>query len=301
MLNRQPIFINALARGGSNILMNLLLSHPDVCLSSAAEVNKVVRGTQWDPGWRIAKKRICYDLPIRVLTGHDFFSPNTLAPRKPVPPFVRRYIDHILYHGRFAAMIETHNLHKCENLAYKREELANCRLLSKGLSGLVYTVEVFREMYPDAVFFGLIRNGLAICEGYLRRGLSAEKAARIYKTVTAKMLEYDAKMPNYHTVRYEDMVTTPLEFTHQIYERAELDIKHLQKIRLQSKPIMDSEGKHSLNKGHDRQVFWYDLNDLKKHIRSDINENQIRQLGPDNKAKFLSIVGGIMEELGYIC
>ncbi len=299
MLNRRPIFINALARGGSNILMNLLLSHPDVCLSSAAESNKVFKGTRWDSGWRIAKKRICYDLPIRVLTGRDFFS-SRVAPRKPLPPFVRRYIDHILYHGRFNALIETHNLYKFDTIAYTREELASCRLLTKALNGLVYTVEMFGDMYPDAVFFGLVRNGLAVCEGCVRRGWSAEDFARTYKSVVEKMFELNAQMPNYYIVRYEDMVANPLEFTHKIYKHAELDIKHLQRIRLQSKPIMDREGKHSLNKGYDRQVFWYDLNSLQKHIRSDTNENQIRQLSADNKAKFLSIGGGIMEELGYV-
>jgi hypothetical protein len=299
MLNRRPIFINGLPRGGSNILMNMLISHPDVCLSGGAETHKVFKGTRWDPWRRKVKKRLCYDLPIRLLARQNIFGSHYFQPRKPVPLLVQRYIDYILYYGRFKAMVETHNLYKSENIKYTIEELANCRLLAKGLGGLVYTVEMFRRMYPDAVFFGLIRNGLAICEGFVRRGGKAEKFAQIYKLVVEKMLEYNAQMPNYHIVRYEDMVNNPLEFLHEAYENAQLDIKQLQKVRFQSKAVMGRQGKYNLLKGSDRQVFWYDLADMRKHIKPDINENQIQQLRTRDKSKFISIAGETMEKLGY--
>ena len=35
MLNNRPIFISAFARGGSNIIMNILMSHSDVCINKA--------------------------------------------------------------------------------------------------------------------------------------------------------------------------------------------------------------------------------------------------------------------------
>jgi hypothetical protein len=197
-------------------------------------------------------------------------------------------------------MIEANNLFKTEGILYTREELANCRLLTKGLNGLVFTVEMFREMYPDAVFIGLIRNGLAICEGYIRRGGTAEKTAHIYRCVAEKMLEYEAQMPNYRIIRYEDMVTNPLKFVDMIYNYAGLDLKQLNNIRLQSKRVMDSFGKRNLLKGSDRQVFWYKLSELHQHIKPDINENQIRQLSVEDKEKFLSIAGETMMKLEYL-
>jgi hypothetical protein len=279
--------------------MNLLLSHPGVCISSG-ETHKVFKGTKWDPWWRKLNKRLFYDLVFRLLTGQDLFGPNFYHPRKPVPYLLQRYIDHILYNGRFAAMRETHNLFKTEDVLYTREELAKCRLLTKGLNGIVFTVEMFREMYPGAVFIGLIRNGLAICEGYIRRGGTAEKTAHIYKSVAEKMLEYRAQMQNYHIVSYEDMVAHPLKFVDKIYKLAGLDVKVLEKIRLQSKRVMDPSGKRNLFKGSDRQVFWYKLSDIHHHIKPDINENQIQQLSVDDKAKFLSVAGGTMEKLEYV-
>ena len=65
MMNKQPLFINAFARGGSNIIMNLLLSHPNVCISSG-ETHKVFKGTKWDSWPRKLKKRFFFDLPIRL-------------------------------------------------------------------------------------------------------------------------------------------------------------------------------------------------------------------------------------------
>ena len=43
MLNKRPIFIIGFARGGTNIILNLLRSHPDVC-SPRGETDQVFRG-----------------------------------------------------------------------------------------------------------------------------------------------------------------------------------------------------------------------------------------------------------------
>lgn len=194
-------------------------------------------------------------------------------------------------------MIETHNLYKFEHIKYTKEELAKCRLLTKGLGGIVYTVDLFSEMYPDAVFFGLIRNGLATCEGYVRRGWSAEKFATFYKKIINKMLEYNTTMHNYHLVQYEDMVLRPLQVTRKIYELAGLDFNRLEKIRLQSKKVMDDSGKRALIRGRGGQIFWYGFDELHKLIKPNINAIQIKQLKPGDKLKFLRIAGETMERL----
>ncbi|MEN8140613.1 MAG: sulfotransferase [Thermodesulfobacteriota bacterium] len=299
MRNHRPIIINAFARGGSNILMNLLLSHPDVCVS-AGETHKVFKGTNWDPFWRKVKKRFCYDLPIRFLMGQDVLGAENYDERKVVPPVVQKHIDKILFAGRFVAQQDTHNRYRLEGVEYTHDELSNCRLLTKGLNGIVFTVDMFREMYPDAVFFALVRNGLAVCEGYVRRGFSAEFIANTYVRVVGKMLEANAKMPNYHLVRYEEMVNRPYEFMTDIYSLADLDVDQVAKVRLQSKKIMNASGERGRLKGGNREVFWYAPSQLGSHIKSDINENQIKQLTEYDKNKFLAIAGPTMEKIGYL-
>lgn len=300
MLNKQPIFINAFARGGSNILMNLLLTHPDVCISSG-ETHKVFKGTKWDTNWRKIKKRLLYDYPIRMLTGQDLFGVELLADRKPVPEFIKKYIDRILYEGRFIANLSTHNKYKYQDIEYSYNELEKCRLLTKSLNGTVFTVDLFSEMYPDAIFFGLVRNGLAVCEGHIRRGYSAEYAGRLYAKVAKKMIEKCRAIDNYHLVTYEEMVKDPHQFMLQLFKHARLNPDFVQKVRLQSKKIMNSKGERSRIAGKDREVFWYYAHELKNQIRNDINENQIKQLRVKDKKIFLSIAGRVMEELGYPC
>lgn len=280
--------------------MNLLLTHPDVCISSG-ETHKVFKGTKWDTNWRKIKKRLLYDYPIRMLTGQDLFGVELLADRKPVPEFIKKYIDRILYEGRFIANLSTHNKYKYQDIEYSYNELEKCRLLTKSLNGTVFTVDLFSEMYPDAIFFGLVRNGLAVCEGHIRRGYSAEYAGRLYAKVAKKMIEKCRAIDNYHLVTYEEMVKDPHQFMLQLFKHARLNPDFVQKVRLQSKKIMNSKGERSRIAGKDREVFWYYAHDLNNQIRSDINENQIKQLRVKDKKIFLSIAGRVMEELGYPC
>jgi len=298
MLNRGPIFIQGFARGGSNIIMNLLLSHPKVCLSNG-ETDKVFKGTKWDSNWGVTKKKLFNDFPIRLLTGQDLFSQANLQTRKPVADYMKTYIDQILFRGRYIAMIDTHNRFKFEDIEYTKEELKNCRLLTKGLGGIAFTVDVFSEMYSDATFLGLVRNGLALCEGFVRRGFDAKDVGYMYKTVATQIIKSAAERENYHLYYYEDMVKNPLEFMDKIYTATQLKSDEVKKVRLQSKGIMQADGKRVHLKGKDREVFWHEKSDIHKFIKNNINENQIKQLKQQDRGEFLAVAGGVMEELGY--
>ena len=196
-------------------------------------------------------------------------------------------------------MIPTHNLMKSESVEYTRDEIIECRLLSKGLNGTVFTGDMFNEMYPDASFFGLVRNGLAVCEGFVRRGYDAGLVARMYKVVAEQILEYSEQWGNYTLCYYEEMTSEPLKFVEKIYSAAGLALDEVDKIRLQSKGVMQASGERIHLKGKDRQVFWHEKVELSSFIKSDINENQIKQLAEKDRKEFVSIAGEVMERLGY--
>ena len=172
--------------------------------------------------------------------------------------------------------------------------------MTKSLDGLVFTFDMFDSMYPDATFLSLVRNGLAVCEGFVRRGVNAESVGHLYRTTVRKMINSSKESDKYHLFLYEDMVKDPLEFMSVIYGAAELNTEPVQKIRLQSKGIMQADGKRIHIKGKDREVFWHDKTDVHNFVKSDINDNQIAQLKPKDRDKFLSVAGDVMEELGYI-
>lgn len=300
MLNQGPIIVNGFTRGGTNILMNFLLSHPGVCMPTG-ETHKVFKGRALGESlWRIIQKRLCYDLPIRAAVRQDMFHPLLFEPRKKVPVWVQRFIDRILYSEKLRARHEGHNRYKSEGVQYTCEEIAESRLLCKNVNGVIYTTDMFREMYPDAVFFGLVRNGLAVCEGHVRRGRTAEEFGHMYKRLVTRMLEDAARLEYYHIVRFEDMISDPLRLLDKIYQLAGLSVNELQKVRLQLKPTVDRRGHHGLAGGYDRQVIWYDVDDLHSHFRPEVDENQVSQLAPGDREAFLRIAQVTMEHLGYL-
>jgi hypothetical protein len=296
---REPIFINGFGRGGTNILMNLLLSHPMVCIATG-ETHRVFKGGEMGgTTWGLLRKRLCYDLPLRIASRQDVFRNTLLEPRR-VPTWCDGFIDWVFHREKLRARHETHNKYKGEGEEYSDEEVARARLLTKGLNGVIHVNEVFRRMYPDAVYFGLVRSGLALCEGYTRRGVPVANIARIYANVAEKMLDYQESLPGFHLVRFEELIADPLGQMRDVYEKARLDISEVSRVRLQVKRVMTEDGEHRLAGGGDRQVVWYEMKDLGSHFSTDVDRIQVQRLDPRTRERFLSIAGNVMERLGYL-
>jgi hypothetical protein len=300
MLNKAPIFVNALWRGGSNILVNLLLSHPNVC-SATGELQRVFRGGARGEGLsRVVSKYLRYGLLVDLVAGPGFFRPDNLEPRPALPARTRRHIDRVLYQEKLRARHEQHNLFVCEGVLYTDEQIASSRLLCKNLNGLTFLTDLFSSMYPDATFFGLVRNGFALCEAYVRRGLSAEACARTYVRVVEQMLEDVARLERYHIVRFDEILGDPPSAINRLYRLADLDHSKVERIRLQHKPTLDRTGEHRLRGGRDREVVWYGWGKLSSHLQADIDEVQAARLDAKNRERFLTVAGPVMERVGYL-
>ena len=300
MLNVAPIFVNAFARGGSMILVNLLLSHPNVCCPSG-ETQKVFRGgVRAEARWRSAYKRIRYELPLILSSGDiRFISPWNFTPRRELPQWAIRHIDWVLYREKLAARHEQHNRFVREGIAYTDHQIARARLMCKNLNGLILMTDNFAAMYPDATFIGLIRNGFALCEGYLRRGANVKDCAEMYRLLVGKMYEDAGRLENYHIVRFEDIVRDPIGVTKEIYGHARLDFGEVEKIRMQIKPKISPSGEHGLERNLDHRIVWYTKADLPSYFRTDIDHRQAVRLSANDREAFLKIAGGTMEMLGY--
>lgn len=122
----------------------------------------------------------------------------------------------------------------------------------------------------------------------------------MYRRLVARMLEDAARLEDHRATRFEDIISHPVRLVRKIYRLAGLDVHKLRKICLQLKPTVDRQGRHGLAGGYDRQVVWYDLDDVPSHFRPDVNENQIRELAPGDRETFLRIARVRMERLGYL-
>lgn len=298
MLNRDPVFVNGFSRGGTTILTNLLASHPEVCL--IGETHHVFKGTSiTDSRWRVLNKCLYHDAPIIFGQGQNFFSPRLIKPRKPLTRWAKRRIDSILYREKIRAVHPVLNRYKTPNREYTRREIAESRLLCKNIDGMIYTCDAWVEMYSEATFFGLVRNGLAVCEGHLRRGRPAAEIGWRYQILVDKMLEDAKRLPRYRMVRFEDLVASPWETLQALCAHAGLDAGRIDKIRMQARRVMDADGNHRLCGRNEWDVLWLNPNELAAHFQSDVDANQIKRLSPADRDAFLKQADRAMEALGY--
>ena len=295
MLNKAPIFVNGFSFGGTNMIVNLLASHPDVCWLSG-ETHEVFYSK---PRKKMDKwvRRTVY-FPIEVFSGRHIFGRECLEPRRDLSSLMMRYVDLLFFLDK---MKTDRNEFKSEQKRYSREEVRNSRFLAKNVNGVVLASSQFARMYPDATFFALVRNGLALCEGYVRRGWAPGDAGKMYEIVCQKMIEDSRTIPNYYIVRFEDMVSDPVGFMKKIYGNAGLDESKVEKVRLQAKRSMNSDGTRSYTFGgsKDRETHWFTIAELRNYVRKGVNENQIDRLCLQDRDAFLNQAQGSMELLGY--
>lgn len=298
MRNRRPIFLVGFSRGGTNLVLNLLRSHPDVC-GPRGETHEVFRGKPTEPRSVRWAKRLRY-LPIRALEGRDVFDAADWTPREPLRPLTRRWVDRVLFGEKQRAREASQNLWKSPGVAYTRREIAEARLVCKNVNGLLLLSRELAGVYPDATFVALVRDGFAVCEGHARRGAPLAQAARRYELGCRTIVVDAAHLSNFHVFRYEDLVASPHEGLKRLYEVADLDIGKVAKLRLETKAVIEADGRHRVVLGgEEKGLVWYDLADFASHFRTDANANQIARLSAEEREQVADLCGWSLRHFGY--
>jgi len=276
--------------------VNLVASHPAVCQLSA-ETHVVFYGRDRQP----LKKwfhRAAY-APIALAARQHIFWPYRLHPRNPLPGPVAAYVDLLFFLSKLSA---PQNRMANPSRRKSLSEVARSRLLGKNVNGVVLASRVFGAMYPDATFIALVRNGFALCEGFVRRGWTAERFGQMYQAVCQRMLEDADQLSRYHIVHFEDLLSSPATVIDEIYERAGLDPRAVARYQLQAKESMGTDGRRAFLFGsRDRERHWFTRDELADCFRTDIDENQIARLSPRDKDVFLREAETSMRQLGYAC
>lgn len=295
MLNKAPIFVNGFQRGGTNILMQLISSHPRVGILGA-EVHELFYGRDTEPIKKWFRRLAA--VPVVLNAREHTFWAYRFQKRRSLAPLTLRYIDLLFYLNKRLV----YNSHYQNGAVTRtRPEREGTRIVGKCVNGVVLTTPILAQMYPDATFIALVRNGLALCEGFMRRGWSAERCGRVYQQIVTQMLQDAGQRPNYHLIRFEDLLRNPADTLHTVYEFAGLDIKETEKFKLQAKKSMGQDGQRSYTFGNrEKAVQWYDLDELGQNLRQDVNENQIARLSQADKDSFLHQAQDAMCRLGYI-
>lgn len=295
MLNERPIFVNGFQRGGTNILMRLISSHPEVRILGA-EIHELFYGRERE---RVKKwMRRLAAAPVLLATRRHTFWPYRYHRREPLPRPVACYVDLLFY--AYKQVADNPEFSPADVSSSWRQR-GNARMVCKCVNGVSLATPIFADMYPDATFVGLLRNGLALCEGFMRRGWSPGRFGRLYRQLAGQMLTDAGQRPNYHLIRFENLVTNPAATVRRVYALADLELPAVPKFKLQAKKSMQRDGTRTLTFGQrEKGLIWCELEELRQHLRPDVNDNQIARLSAADRDAFLEEAGPIMERLGYL-
>ena len=299
--SRGPIFVNGFSRGGTTLLSNILASHPDTCY--VGETHHVFKGHRHsDSWWQVLTKAMRNDLLYILRQREDVFSPRLIRPRRQMSRRSILRLKRILERERYRACKHPmYSRFKAPDVNYTFQEVQNARLLSKNIDGMIYTTGILATAFPDATFVSLLRNGFALCEGHLRRGRSATESGWRYRQLAEHMSRDAEALPNYHIVRFEDLLADPLRVTRGIYDLVGLDPGAVSQVRMQRRRVMDARGNHRLEMGGDEwSVVWLNLQDLPRYLERNADRNQIVRLSDSNRLAFLAEAGPTMARLGYL-
>ena len=296
MRNRRPVFVVGFARGGTNLVLNLLRSHPDLA-SPRGETHEVFRGKASEPAAVRRAKRLRYR-PIVWLEGRDVFDASDWSPRPPLRAASRFWIDRLLFAEKLRAREPGQNLWKTEGVAYTQRELRRARLLCKNVNGLIRVSGEFSRIFPDAHFIGLVRDGYAVCEGHRRRGIPLLEAARHYEIGCRQLAEDALGIPRFRLFRYEDLVTSPRQALADLCEAAGVDPGLVSRVRLETKPVVGAGGAPEAETGAKR-LGWYGLDEFASRFRRDANANQRARLSAAETAEIREACAWSLERFGY--
>lgn len=294
---RRPVFLFCFSRGGSNMLLNVFLSAPELC-SAGAETQKIFEGRGiGDTPWGTAVKIVRNGVPLRWLAGQRFLRMDVHL-RRPLSPRAQRFFDRVVARELLRARHPMHNLYKYQDALYTEDEIRDARPVFKSLDGLIFIAEEMKRMYPTSQFFFITRDGLALCESWMRRGRSAEEAGILYAGVVMEMLRFSEEHDDVHLLKLEDFLAAPLATATSLLQRVDVDVDKLSALRVQWKDRTNAEGIVHNPQG-DREVAWLPKHEYDVFFDKTINENQKRKLATADREAFLSVAGDAMSRLSY--
>jgi hypothetical protein len=291
MLNKKPIFINAFSRGGSNLVWNVFLTHPDVC-SPILETLEIFR-------IGVAGRREGYEA-VWQTRQIGFFNQRKLAARRPISAQARTFIDATLHQWKLKTATDIDMKYKSEDQTYTIDEVVAARLVAKNNNGLTFLSDRLVEMYPDATFVGLVRNPLALYESFNRVKFirSVDEFVNFYNRMVGKMIKDSKRYERYCIIRFEDMVANPMPTIWQLYDFAGLDREKVQKIRFKAKRHYTADGTRdsALEVG---RHFWFSFDEVPGFLDEDINTYHIQQLPEAVRDDILTRTEATAGKLGY--
>ena len=283
MKNDQVILINGFGRGGTNIVWNLLQSHPSVC-SALYETGEIL--------YPMPRRRGGWGMIRRFLA-------DVVPPRAFLRRAVGNWVDSRLFELKLRNLDDPDNRFKAEGVLYSREEVAAAALCLKSINEDIALTRFFASIYPDLSIVGVLRNGYALCDGWTRRGKSAREIARLYRRYGEMMIEDSARYPRYRLIRFEDVLADPFRVSAELNRFAGLEPAVLDRLRLKSKRVVSESGRHEARYGEENVKYWFDRETIQSALDASIDRIQVGRMTDEDRAVFEKEAKPVLDHFGY--
>lgn len=277
MRNNKVIVISGFSRGGTNLLWNILQSHPQIC------------SVRYETGTIFRKRRHNFSRVISFFEKTGFIK----------KPFFQKILDYQFYRYKVSNFKHPDNKYKYENVNYTKEEVSNSALCFKSTNMDITYTDILHQMYPNLYFIALTRNGYAVAEGHRRRGTSVDKFAGLYSDVAKQIKQYSESLEHFKLVHFEDIIEDPFGISKELFDFLDCKPKELKKLRLKSKKVTNIAGEHVTNFGKEGEKYWFDHQSIGNILKPSVNRNQIKKLSPEVISNFNNKVDGTMQYFGY--
>jgi len=297
---KEPVMVNGFSHGGTNILINLLLSHPDLCYPG--ETHKALAGGTKSHGTlRRLVKRVSFRIADMRWKVGDLSRVYVLNPRTTFPHKATGWFKSTLEKEKRRANHESHNLWIWPRERYSFAQRKDSRLLLKNNNGLCLQYNLLRSAFPSARVLCFFRHPFALIESHLRKGRDLEMLLNLFSRVWSSLIKQaQAERERYMLIRFENILAKPQESLEQIYAFAKLDIGRVTHIRLQHKAHYTNNGTYKHSGSYDRQVVWYDPADIGEHLDPAANLRAIQRLDDSIKDRVAHVFQSHMEKMGYL-
>lgn len=273
MKNSKVIVISGFARGGTNIVWNILQSHPEI-VAPPCETGEIFKNSP-----------ILSLLNTRGLYKHLNLS--------------SRIIDYILFCYKMKSFNHPDNRYRSEGTLYSRKQMEQSVLCLKSVNDDILITDLLVNIYPDIYFIGLTRNGYSLADGYVRRGQTGGKAGQLYHRIAMEMQRYAAVLPNFKIVSFEKVVQEPFEVAQDLFKFVGVHPQELKMLRLKSKRIINNEGEHNPAFGDEHRKYWFSRESISQIIDPDINQRQRSNLTDQMITEFNHEAESALRFFGY--
>lgn len=280
--HRKAVIVLGLARGGTNIVWNILQSHPQLG-STIGEMGAVINPTS-SHHFRNLLNRALGQAVVRV---------------SPLRQWVGQWIDARCYQDRMQAIDDVYARYKNETEQYTRAELEQTILCTKGTNQDMYLIDLLEMLYDETYVIVVTRDGYAVAESWLRRGHRVQKNARLYAHYMTFLHDRVQARPNWMQIKFEDVLRTPFACAGQMFEFAQLDPPALDKLRLKVKKVVNAQGERITYFGDPGGKHWFSRDTIHDLLNPAQSTVQFDRLTAADKTLIAAEIDGVMARLGY--